>query len=266
MSVRLHSPEMSSRHLPPPSAWKYPDDWLKVESEDVGYLRSDTHKFKLPEDDRGFIKPNESIELMNLLFVDGYEWPFERDDPETRPDIHHWMNEEEWYEARNFSGDTVPKRFRNLPPLLGRMPRQYHNTIHALTIPADVPDYHHMKAYLEAWTLAKQMFDGASGIQQARDAFISRREDVARNPERIRGRNFDIHGEEWLRENFSGNFKKYSDAIEQARNLYDGREYDLDEFIVIEKKMRPKRIIKELGRIVNRECINFVPQIARQAA
>jgi hypothetical protein len=95
-----------SRRLPPPDAWKRPDKWLDLST---GLVRRDAPRLVLPSDDRGMLRPDEVVEVINEMYFWGdYDWPYEPSDAETKPDAHHFYHYKRWYSAdENGGSDTA---------------------------------------------------------------------------------------------------------------------------------------------------------------
>ncbi len=270
MPVREDMQEMSSRRLPPPRAWKHPDDWLYVECDEIGWLRPDIEKFELTHDDRYFVIPDRAVKTVKSLFKDDFTWPYDINDPETAPDIHHFHYEAQWYEPHYFEGSTIPRKFRNTPTNLGRMPRQFHSTLHDLALPPRVPAFEDMFDYTESYDRAHKLFShllkAAKGTLTVQSMFPARRQDIARNPERIGTRDFDEIGEAFLMSEFDHHFSKYRQAIDDVNvALEEGLTVPL-EYDLRKKRPRPIHVVNALGRVVNRECINYTPIITSQIA
>lgn len=268
MGKRLFAPSVQpSRRLPPPEAWKRPDIWLDPE-------RRAENRFYLPVDDRQFVIPDASIELVLELFDPDYRWPVDPNHPETRPDIHHFYWEHERYKAANFGGNTIPMDFCELPSNKGKMPRMFHNVLHDITREPIMPLLADMKAHIRAYMLARQAF--AEVVKSARLAaeqqknFPVRRKDVARNPGRLSGRREDVVGEEILASLFDRHFRDYRrrlEAILASSTLVAAEVAPLfPEVSQLPSKMKPHVAVKKIGRLSTFKAVNYMPLIPIERA
>lgn len=137
-------------HLPPRDAWLQDPDTVT--------------KFFAPTDDRGFVMPDATIETVLELFEPDYIWPvdWQKDAPQIfRPDDHHFQWVADLYESWRFPGSPIsdlPRRFRNLPSNRGLLPRQFHNVIHAVTKPPQMPKIRKMEQHVRSYETAVALF------------------------------------------------------------------------------------------------------------
>lgn len=265
MTVALLTPEtQSTRRLPPAEAWNEPEKWIDTET---GLALPGVKKIILPTDDRRFVKTDAAVEyVLDTLFKTGYEWNFDYDDPETRPDEHHFYYERADYSSRANNGSLVPYKFRRLPTLIGRMPRQLHNAFHDLTVRPEIPEIEAMQNYIDAYALAynafKNLFDTAKITVEAMKMFPQRRQDVALG--RVIPKTEDDYiGEEYMRSFFKEHFSAYSDAVD-AFIATENKDIIYPDYSSIEKA-KPHQVVSKLGRVVSRTCIDYVTAVKRAA-
>lgn len=257
-----------SRRLPPPEAWKKYDQWVRPETGTVRRKKS-WHKLELPTDDRGFVMPAQAVAYINeTLFWDDYDWPYDANDPQTRPDQHHFAYERTDYEPKEHAGSLVPRTFRELPTMIGRMPRQFHNTIHDLTQKPPMPELDAMREYVSNYQLARVAFqrliDQANQTLKATATIEARRRDIRQNPERLDGRVYDEIGEAFIRSNFDKYFQSYHAAVKHflGENYHAVRFYQQLGSV---SEVRPgdfrypAKVIKKIGSLASLQCLNFVP-------
>lgn len=151
-------------HLPPRDAWK------RLDSDNP-------KKFLAPVDDRGFVLPDATVEMALEYFDDDYAWPVEwsKNAPHIlRPDDHHFQWVASNYDPSRYGTrrNQVAKIFRNLPDRRGILPRQFHNVIHALTIPPNIPRLRDMERYIRSWQIAQQLFRSADLALMAERQFM----------------------------------------------------------------------------------------------
>ncbi|MDB5176489.1 MAG: hypothetical protein JWN75_157 [Candidatus Saccharibacteria bacterium] len=112
---------------------------------------------KTPLDDRGFVDYGALLSYIDSLVDKEYIWT-------GKPDIHHLQWEADKYNESHFlhkEDPTIPQRFREIPFHKLLIPRQMHNLIHVVTIPPEVPEYEEMKKRVEAYRIARSLFQMA---------------------------------------------------------------------------------------------------------
>lgn len=256
--------EAYSRRLPPPDAWKDYDKWVDPET---GLARKDVAKITLETDDRGFLFPEPAtLQVIDQLFWEDYDWPFDPRDPQTAPDDHHFHFEARDYAASMHGSSPIPRRFRELPTLIGREPRQLHNAMHDFTNKPDMPEFDAMKEYIEAYKLAVRAFQRlskrADKTIRTRQLFNERRRSVAEG--RVSPADpADTIGMDFLRSTFERVFGDYSKAIEDYEILRQC--VDMPEIIPDISTKKPDRVVRLLGRNVKKH-VNLVPLVRGEAA
>ncbi len=262
MSDRLIAPsDQPSIHLPPPDAWKDPGKWLD---------KSRLEKFHPPTDDRGFVLPDATVEMVLDLFRDDYEWVYDPDDPRTKPDEHHFHSLAEAYRPEHHGGSQVPSEFRDLPSNKGWMPRQFHNALHHATYDPEVPrSMDDMARYILSHRLGSQALSrllvSAKRTMKIQGDFRVRRQDVSLNPQRLSGREADEVGLAILASRFDKHFRVYKELLELVQTLpIDDRVFA--QFDWLDTRLKPHRVVKLLGGKATREHINYVPIIGAKAA
>lgn len=250
-----------SPHLPPADAWKQPDKWIDTR---MGLPLSDAKKIQLPVDDRNLLKPGESVEMVNeMLFWPDYDWS-EGSGLRMKGDVHHFYHPARAYEPSNHEGVEVPHVFRELPTMMGRMPRQFHNTLHSFTeIPA-MPSYEVMERYTQSYLLARQAFTNlirlAESTVDASRRFKVREQDLASG--RITPHDpSDTIGKEILKDFFARHFSAYAEIAELVREL---PERDIVAPNINEVHLtRPHLVVRKLGRKVISKHVNYIPYLMR---
>lgn len=220
-------------HLPPREAWKVNPDTLE--------------KFYAPTDDRGFVLPDATMEVILSLFDDSYEWPVDNRLQAAMPDAHHFHWTKEKYSARYFSGSLVPSLWRESPTEQGIIPRQIHNVLHNVTYEPEMPQFHHMESNLLAVMLAKKLFRSAEVVAQIQNKFRTI-EDL------------DEEANQLLIHRFDAQFKGYRDDVEAIVES-DGLEslqLKIDKF----ERRCPKELARVIGRTSITKIINYVPMLS----
>lgn len=140
----------------PEVAWRdglVPEEYWAIDPE---------RKMPTPVDSRGLIVVDELIEGVKAYVCPEYDW----DGPS---DIHHlYFYASIYWQAEHDSNGAVPAlRFRELPVNKILVPRRFHNVIHTVTDPAEVPEAPVMRNYIEAWTAARNLFASVRSAVQA---------------------------------------------------------------------------------------------------
>ncbi|HEY0965273.1 MAG TPA: hypothetical protein VGE13_02215 [Candidatus Saccharimonadales bacterium] len=220
-------------HLPPREAWKVNPDTLR--------------KFFAPTDDRGFVIPDATVEVVRELFEDDYEWPIDLRHQETRPDVHHFHWIARRYDPKEFNGRTAPHRFRELPTVKGIVPRQFHNAIHQVTLPPAMPRYKDMARHVHAYQIAQWLFSSATNAAEAQNILSSSL--VADSQDAI--------SNEMLIRQFDRQFRGYRLNMERLLGATGLEMLRLDDPKF--SKRKPHEVTKLLGRVVRNREINYVP-------
>lgn len=262
MERETNAGTMLSRRLPPPEAWRRPDDWIDT---NTGYVKPGVKKMRLPLDDRLFVKTDEAVEMVKGLFWEDYEWQVNPRDPELMPDDHHFQHARRLYLPDNHDGSVIPLRFRELPTRIGRMPRQVHNAFHDLTEQPPIPEIDAMAEYVDSYHLVRsafsKLFKAAHQTVEAQKLFPARRQDIMRNPDRLADRSHDDIGEAFLASHFARHHKEYKLALEDFSNI---KHLDfVPESVRAIERSTPNQVAKALGKVVSRTCVDYVPVILR---
>lgn len=106
-----------------------------------------------PVDSRGLIIVEDLINTAKEYICPEYKW----DGP---ADKHHLYYYAAVYRALEQSSDgNIPaQQFRELAVNKIYIPRRFHNVIHKVMLPADIPSPDVMRNYTEAWTVARKLF------------------------------------------------------------------------------------------------------------
>ena len=221
-------------HLPPHDAWKINPDTLK--------------KFYAPTDDRGFVLPDATVEVVRDMFEDDYEWPINFSLQAARPDIHHFHWYERLYSPEAFGGRKVPSRFRELASVKGVLPRQFHNVIHEVTLPPAMPRYRDMKRHLDAYESASYLLQSAERTVEAQSLFALRRQNVSPDIDVALG---------ILVSAFERQFKGYQMNMEQLIGAAGLSLLRVDDPKF--ERRKPYEVARILGRVVRNREINYMP-------
>lgn len=252
----ISSENARSRRLPPLEAWKKPDKWIDFST---GLPKQSISKFVLPTDDRGFLNPDEVVEYVeDKFFWKDYDWPYSHEDPETAPDDHHFYHTEAEYSPLQNNGNLVPSRFRELPTVVGRMPRQFHNVIHDFTTKPEMPEMDAMQDYYRSYLLAyrafKNLIESAKNTSQASHMFTQRQRDV--NDGKVMPSDpDDAVAKEIMRDFFIKHFDAYSRSVDHLMLLPERSLIVPDSTGIRQNK--PHIIVKKMGKYMVRNSINY---------
>jgi len=245
-----HDEDQHAQGMPPFEAWKDPGAWLTLD----GRVKPGIDKFQVPTVD-GFIDIDALMQRVLVeLFHPEYQWLFDKNDVRTRPDNHHFYYDEEMYRPEHHNGNKIPYQFRNLPVLVGRMPRLFHNVLHAVVERPEMPEMDAMEEYVDAYLVAhaafKRLFLTAKQTVSASQMFAVRRSAVEQKVVIPRTED-DADVERYLMEFFRKHFSSYSDAID-AFNETKGKEIVYQEYQNV-KVTRPRVVVQKLGHVVSRK-------------
>jgi len=258
MGERVGSENTRSRRLPPPEAWKQPDKWMDLST---GLAKPSLVKLVLPTDERDFLNPDEVVEIVeDTFFWKDYNWPYTKGDLETAPDDHHFYYNGDAYSQLQNEGSLIPKRFRELPMVIGRMPRQFHNTIHDFTAKPKMPEMDEMKNYYRSYLLAyrafKNLIETAKNTTQASHMFTQRQMDL-RNGKVSPSDPDDVVAKEIMKDFFSKHFLAYSRSVESLMLLPERALIAPDLENIYQHK--PHVVVKKIGKYMMRDSINYTP-------
>jgi len=256
MIKRAASEDTRSRRLPPVEAWKQPDRWMDLST---GLAKPYRSKFVLPTDDRGFLNPDQVIESVeDTFFWKDYDWPFSHGDAETAPDDHHFYHTEADYSPLQNDGNHTPSRFRELPTVIGRMPRQFHNVIHDFTSKPEMPDLDAMDEYNRSYLLAhrafKNLIASAKNTTQASHMFTQRQRAV-RDGKILPADPEDIVAKEMMKDFFTKHFNAYSRSVSHLMLLPERSLIVPDSEEIHQHK--PHIVVKKVGKYMLRSSINY---------
>ncbi|MFZ1258190.1 MAG: hypothetical protein WAQ25_01850 [Candidatus Saccharimonas sp.] len=130
-----------SYHLPPQDAWLH-NPFI-------------SGRIPTPTDERGLVDFRTLIATVDATVDPAYTWPSDKND------IHHLQ----WPKARygfSFGTQVDGIQFRNLAVRQAVIPRTFHNWLHAVTLPSEVPSQEIMAYLIEAERVTKQLFRIAS--------------------------------------------------------------------------------------------------------
>jgi len=223
--------------LPPRDAWQI--DPLK-------------YKLDTPVDDRGFVIVPELIQAVKETIDPTYEWSG------TPHDRHHlyWPGAEyaRW-ESPLGIGD--PAAFRNLPINIALVPRIFHNWLHKVSRPPELPGPEIMALRVESWRVANGLFVAARKASAHERLAHKRRQNISgcavEIPEDHEG--IDVIGEEYIQEEFAKNFEGWERQLARHEKLPPG-------FRLTGLEGRPEELAQPLGKFVGPRALNLIPTIA----
>lgn len=218
--------------LPPADMWLVPRDQLREPT---------------PVDDRGFVDTVALISLVTSVIHPDYRWP-------RGTSKHHlnWPREAfEQYDRERGISLAVP--FREAPVNIGILPRQVENVLHAITIPAPIPAPEHMRARLEAWSLAHELFKNIRDAVQLERRARRRATFLEQHPNVLRPEfdGEDVIGKEIMAEMFARNFR----GIDEHLGKMDLLPPDIR---LVDPREKPLVMVRQLGKIVGEGAVSLV--------
>jgi hypothetical protein len=224
------------RPLPPPEVWL--DNPYQVWCPTI-------------VDERGIPKPDETLEQVLSLLAPGYRGI-------KNVNTNHFAYPDYLYPNLP-SSEANPHEYRNQTPLTRLMPIDIHNFLHLMLEPPPRPSKEVMSYSIEAWRVAKRLFNQARVIRAADDKFEMRVRDLKNNPGmKDKVSIYDDTDLEYLIDNLDKRLRGFDERIEAYEGL--PHEFKLAE---IDPNLEPvqlaNQIVVALGKIV-------MPQIVRPAA
>ena len=108
--------------------------------------------------DTGIVDHKKLVENVSALVSTDYRWraPFF--------DEHHLHWKGYYYNPGLHNGSLIPKRFRDLNTNKLWVPREFHDFVHAVTIPSDVPSHDAMEQAVEDFRSKEYMYTISSQV------------------------------------------------------------------------------------------------------
>ncbi len=205
-------------------------------------------KFETPVDDRGLIDVPTLIESVKDTVDEDYEWP-------SNLSIHHLYWHERHYDSA-FAGPWA-RRFRELPIHKAVVPRVFENWLHLVTLPPDVPDPEVMRARVESWGVAEDLFHSVRQAVVWEKRGRRRAERVQNSlvslPEEFKG--VDVIGKEVLQAILGRHFNGMERHLARLQEVPP-------EFRLAEPTDTREILAKKLGKIIGPRALHLVRAVA----
>jgi hypothetical protein len=211
-------------------------------------FNSPANKIPTPVDERGLIKIPELIIAVKETVVPDFYWS-------GSPSNHHFYFHESWY-PNNRGENANPAVFRNLPIHRGIVPRVFETWLEKITIPAEVPQAEVREYRIQAWTVARGLFKMARKSIQTERLARRRKQLLQANP-RLVDNGFDGEdpiGEEIMAEIFDKDFRGFERHMEMNEKIPQ-------EHRLIELDMPRELVARDLGKVVMKPALNFIPVV-----
>ena len=226
--------------------------WLPP--REVWLINPYVDKIDTPLNQHGLVDQKKLVAELRATVDASYTWPSLSFNP------HHfqWAAEKYGRDALPLTG-VVPASARDIPPLKGRLPRVLENWLHIVSLEPPVPEEEVLYYSLEAWQVAKGLFECGSdnSIWQRRD---KRRKRMLNEKPTIRQRydGTDKDGDGFLGMVQEGNQRAYDLYLERLNKIPP-------EFRLVQPETSPKRVGDKVGRLVRAGSRQFARE-ARRAA
>lgn len=214
---------------------------------DARLINPEKEKIKTPIDERGLIDTQKLISEVKATIDTGFEWP-------TGLSIHHLYWPKFWYNEMSIYYDSdCPRTFRELPIHKALLPRVFENWLHLITTPPEIPSSEVMHYRLEAWQVAKSLFQSARNNISHQKLAKNRRSYIKTNPSVLKAEfnGVDCIGEEYIASVFEKNFRSLEEAQQQNESIPA-------EFRLIETDMPTEIIARNLGKLVVPQSMRLV--------
>ncbi len=200
-------------------------------------------KIDTPVDDRGLVDVTKLIESVKATVHPDFEWPTSL----REPDEHHFYWYKSLYPSEVDGESTNLAIFKGLPIHKGLVPRTFHDWLHQVTIPPEVPEPEVIEYRIEAWDVAATLFQG---IQNQRSRIVRRFKRDYKNDSEFMDE--DTINQRMINQIAEDNFPTWHRNIERLRLLPP-------DFRLISPNETPVVLMNELAKIVSRNNLYLVP-------
>jgi len=117
----------------------------------------DRYAIPTQTDERGFVDYGWLLGYIHSLVSKDHVWT-------GGLDVHHLQWVGKWYDESHFQHEenpSVPSELREIPFHKLLIPRDLHDLIHVVTLPPEIPEYEQMRRRVEAFTVARSLFQKA---------------------------------------------------------------------------------------------------------
>ncbi len=135
---------------------------------DARLINPRTDKFDTPIDDRGLVDVDRLIADVKATIDLNYEWPLGSNE-------HHFYWPKAFYPLGDPDNQSTLSTFRELPVSKGKMPQAFHNWLHKVTLPPEVPEIPVMERRIEAWQIASSLFQSLTARRNMLSGRLTRR-------------------------------------------------------------------------------------------
>ena len=143
------------------------------------WLISPNQQIQTPTDSRGLVVVDELVESVKAYIDPSFDWS-----QGPPADIHHLYFTEAFYKFfQDQSKGRIPAYdFREQAANKIYTPRLFHNVLHRVTAPAPMPSTEVMHNFIEAWTVARNLF---ASVSKAVRAEVGRRKLDKKEPSEL---------------------------------------------------------------------------------
>jgi hypothetical protein len=217
---------------------------------DARLIDPNKEKIKTPVDERGLVIVGDLIDVVKETIDPDYIC-------RGMTSIHHIYWPEAWYLHPANVDEVNAAAFRDLPIHKARLPRIFENWLHLVTLPPPKPSPEVMQYRLEAWEVAVDLFNTASGIVLNEKRMRRRAVRVANSPE-ILNSSFggeDREAKRYFQEEFRSHLDGWHMHLQRLHNLPK-------EFRLIDPPDNPGAIATNLGKLVRPEALLLTRTVA----
>lgn len=212
----------------------------------------DPHKEKIdtPVDARGIIDISQLVTNVKATVDSSYVWP-------DGLSVHHLYWPGSAYSHENDENAVDASVFRNLPIHKALLPRVFENWLHRITLPPDVPDPEVMQYRIEAWNIAKDLFQSARETVLHDKLTRQRRAYITTNPEVLKAEfnGEDRIGEEYIQSEYEKNFRGWEYVCKRHERIPE-------EFRLLQLDGPPEVLARNLGKLVVPRSLQLVRAVA----
>ena len=117
-------------------------------------------RLETPIDGRGLIDTTQHVDLVKQTLSSRIDWK------NHATNMHHFYWPARDYADTSEDPTSLESTFRNLPIHKGIMPVQFHNWLHRISEPPELPSKEVMEYRVEAWGVAARLFDAVRSYKR----------------------------------------------------------------------------------------------------
>jgi hypothetical protein len=201
-------------------------------------------KLDTPVDERGIVDVPKLIQAVRSTVDPEYNWM-------SIKNVHHLYYEEDEYPYIH-KADHNPHRFRNLPTSKILAPIDFHGWAHEVMVKPEPPSDEIMAYRIDAWNVARRLFNKAREVVQTEKHTRRRCRKVAEDSSFLNKayNGEDVFGAAFLKSEYEANFIAFAEHLKDYKRIPE-------EFHVVDlaNPESPRQVATDLGYIAVKRAI-----------